>query len=202
MTEEKKPLLRLLNVQNELKTPKNQYNSFGKYAYRSCEDILASVKSLLYENQLVLVINDEIKDFGNKKYLQATVTIYDCLTDWKLSTSAFAEIPDSKKGMDPSQVTGASSSYARKYALNAMLCIDDTKDADATNDHKEEKIQKKISKVEKTLEEKISSTILSFEKLGVSKEELDKKFPLNKVTEETLPEIVEAYKKLKNEGIF
>jgi hypothetical protein len=187
MTEEKKPLLRLLNVQNKLKAPKNQYNSFGKYAYRSCEDILSSAKNLLYENQLVLVINDEIKDFGNKKYLQATVTIYDCLTDWKLSTSAFAEIPDSKKGMDPSQVTGASSSYARKYALNAMLCIDDTKDADATNDHKEEKI---------------SSTILSFEKLGVSKGELDKKFPLNKVTEETLPEIVEAYKKLKNEGIF
>lgn len=129
-------LNKLLNVQNELKAPKGQYNSFGKYKYRSCEDILEAVKPLLVKNGLLLTITDDIVMIGNRIYVKATV----CVTDGKnsVSNSSFAREDETKKGMDGSQVTGASSSYARKYALNGMFCIDDTKDSDATNTGKDE----------------------------------------------------------------
>lgn len=118
----------LCEVQGALKAPKGQYNSFGKYAYRSCEDIVEAVKPLLTARGLLLTITDDIVLIGARFYVRATATV----TDGKdtVSNTAFAREPDDKKGMDPSQVTGMSSSYARKYALNGLFCIDDTKDTD------------------------------------------------------------------------
>lgn len=119
---------KIVAIQSELKAPKGQYNSFGKYNYRSCEDILEGVKPLLTKHGLILTIQDSIDLIGDRFYVKATATI----TDGKeqLSTSAYARESLDKKGMDASQVTGATSSYARKYALNGLLAIDDTKDAD------------------------------------------------------------------------
>lgn len=125
---------RVGDIQHKLKAPKGQYNSFGKYNYRSCEDILEGVKPLLKEHNLALLIDDEIVQIGERYYVKATAKI----TDGReiISATAYAREPDTKKGMDESQITGATSSYARKYALNALLCIDDTKDADTMDNSK------------------------------------------------------------------
>lgn len=124
----------LINIISELKAPKGQYNSFGKYKYRSCEDILEAVKPLCVKNNVLLTITDDIVLIGDRYYVKATATVTN-LEGASVSASALAREEDTKKGMDGSQVTGASSSYARKYALNGLFCIDDTKDADATNTH-------------------------------------------------------------------
>ena len=125
---------KIVSIQSELKAPKGQYNSFGKYNYRSCENILEGVKPLLAKHGLVLTIQDEIELIGDRYYVKATASI----TNGKesISTSAYARESLDKKGMDASQVTGATSSYARKYALNGLLAIDDTKDADTMDNSK------------------------------------------------------------------
>ena len=116
-------------IQSNLKAPKGQFNSFGKYHYRSCEDILEGVKPHLKETNTCLVISDEIVTIGEHNYIKATATLYGA-DGGAVANSAFAKEPLDKKGMDPSQITGATSSYARKYALNGLFCIDDNKDAD------------------------------------------------------------------------
>ena len=121
---------KLIKIQNELKAPKNQYNSFGKYKYRSCEDILEALKPLLKENNLLISLSDDMVNVGNRNYIKATVRIIDSESGEIFENTAFAREDETKKGMDGSQITGASSSYARKYALNGMFAIDDTKDAD------------------------------------------------------------------------
>lgn len=126
---------KLLAIQTKLKAPKGQYNSFGKYSYRSAEDILEAVKPLNAEQGVLLTITDEIKEIGGRVYVVATATVSDG-TD-ELKVSAFAREPENKKGMDESQITGATSSYARKYALNGLYAIDDNKDAD-TDEHKQQ----------------------------------------------------------------
>ncbi len=123
---------KVVAVQSELKAPKGQYNSFGKYNYRSCEDILEGVKPLLAKHGLVLTIQDHIELIGDRYYVRATAMITDGSED--ISSTAYARESLDKKGMDASQVTGATSSYARKYALNGLLAIDDTKDADSVED--------------------------------------------------------------------
>lgn len=130
-------LLQLAQIQSELKAPKGQRNTFGKYNYRSCEDILEAVKPLLTERGLVLLITDDIVQIGERYYVRATATIYDAEGSY-ISNSALAREEAVKKGMDASQITGATSSYARKYALNGLFAIDDTKDADATNKGQDE----------------------------------------------------------------
>ena len=127
---------KVVAIQSKLKAPKGQYNSFGKYNYRSCEDILEGVKPLLFENELVLTIEDSIEMIGDRYYVKATAILSDGTNS--ISTSAYARESLDKKGMDSSQVTGATSSYARKYALNGLLCIDDTKDADTMNNAKQD----------------------------------------------------------------
>lgn len=124
----------LSEIQTELKAPKGQMNKFGGYAYRSCEDIVEAVKPLLSKNGAYLTISDSIVECGSRVYIKATATLgYSGSTG--ISVSGFARESESKKGMDSAQLTGATSSYARKYALNGLFAIDDTKDADATNDH-------------------------------------------------------------------
>ena len=138
--------IKLMNIQQELKAPKGQYNDFGKYAYRSCEDILEAVKPLLKKEKVVLTISDELQYIGNRYYIKATATLIDTESDSTISNSAYAREEETKKGMDGSQITGASSSYARKYALNGLFGIDDNKDSDTTNiQSKEEKEDKKAS---------------------------------------------------------
>lgn len=116
-------------IQQELKAPKGQYNSFGKYHYRSCEDIVESVKPLLAKHGVQLTLTDDIVMVGDRIYVKATATLYDEKGVSETAT-AFAREPEQKKGMDESQITGTASSYARKYALNGLFLIDDTKDPD------------------------------------------------------------------------
>ena len=120
----------LMYIQQGLKCNKGQYNSFGKYKYRSCEDILESVKPLLNANNCILTLSDELVFMGERYYIKATATIKNVETGEEVSNTAYAREEETKKGMDGSQITGTSSSYARKYALNGLFCIDDTKDAD------------------------------------------------------------------------
>lgn len=162
---------KLVAIQSELKAPKNQKNAFAGYKYRSCEDILEALKPLLKEHQCVLTLSDEVMHFssntpqqfiwskpskdgksaieeseivgGDRFYIKATASISD--GENLLSASAWAREPESKKGSDESQITGAASSYARKYALNGLFCIDDAADADATNDHVREIPKKAVA---------------------------------------------------------
>lgn len=145
----KKIYSELSRIQQELKAPKNLYNSFGKYAYRNAEGILEAVKPLL--SGLALVINDEPVLIGDRFYIKATVTLTD--GEDSVSAVAYAREDEAKKGMDGCQITGACSSYARKYALNALLMIDDSKDSDdeslspknpANNQEKEKKASNKV----------------------------------------------------------
>lgn len=125
---------KLLQIQQELKAPKDLYNNFGKYSYRSAESILQALKPLLKQTETTLTISDDLVFMGDRYYVKATVTLKDSITDKVIAeTTAYAREEADKKGMDGSQITGASSSYARKYALNGMFCIDDVKDSDATN---------------------------------------------------------------------
>ena len=138
---------KLETIQIKLKAPKNQKNNFGNYNYRSCEDILEALKPLLKETKTTLIISDEIILIGNRYYVKATANLFDAENEnQKICNSAYARECENKKGMDESQVTGACSSYARKYALNGLFAIDDTNDMDALNDGN--KFNK--SKVEKT----------------------------------------------------
>ena len=148
---------KLLKAQVELKAPKGQYNSFGKYKYRSCEDILEALKPVLDKFKLTLFISDEIVEVGGsyklekkeetvetvgRKYVKATITLVNIeKPDEQIKVSALAREEETKKGMDGSQITGASSSYARKYALNGMFMIDDTKDSDSINTHGKDKTE-------------------------------------------------------------
>lgn len=123
-------------IQRKLDAPKNQRNMFVNYNYRSCEDILAALKPLLEETKTYLLLSDEIVMIGSRYYIRATATLSNA--EQSISVSAYAREAENKKGMDESQITGASSSYARKYALNGLFCIDDTRDADATYTHEKE----------------------------------------------------------------
>lgn len=170
---------KLLAIQTKLKAPKGQYNSFGKYSYRSAEDILEAVKPLNAEQGVLLTITDEIKEVGGRIYVVATATVSDG-TD-ELKVSAFAREPENKKGMDDSQITGATSSYARKYALNGLYAIDDNKDAD-TDEHKQQQEnapkkqqgQKQQAKepTEQELHEIVEKYARNIEALGVDRAKL------------------------------
>ena len=130
--------LKLVEVQNKLKAPKNQFNKFGNYAYRNCEDILEALKPILLEVKAVVNISDEVVLVGERYYIKATVKFIDAETGEIVEASAMAREEENKKGMDSSQLTGSTSSYARKYALNGLFAIDDTKDSDTTNTHGKE----------------------------------------------------------------
>lgn len=146
-----KILEKLGNIQQELKAPKGQFNSFGKYKYRSCEDILEAVKPLLKAQNCVLKIRDTVLNVGDRYYIQAEARLCDIDTGEFITNTAYAREAESKSGMDSSQITGTASSYARKYALNGLFLIDDTKDAD-TDEHAKQTGQQ--PKAEKKASEK------------------------------------------------
>jgi hypothetical protein len=154
----------LMQIQNELKAPKNQYNSFGKYKYRNCEDILEALKPICNKYNSAIILSDDLVPIGERYYVKATATLY-CFNENKekfsaefdtISSEAYAREELDKKGMDGSQVTGASSSYARKYALNGLFGIDDTKDSDSTNEGG--KTENKVAKTnDKTVTEQVQA---------------------------------------------
>ena len=162
---------KLMGIQTKLKAPKSQRNSFGNYNYRSCEDILEAVKPLLDEFKVALTIKDEIILIGERYYIKATATLIDIDTGDTTETSAYARESAEKRGMDASQVTGATSSYARKYALNGLFAIDDNKDADATNTHGKEAI--KVNMTPALSEAQLKRLYAIGNKAGIKKEVLD-----------------------------
>jgi hypothetical protein len=145
----------LIAIQSKLKAPKNQFNSFGDYKYRSCEDILEAVKPLCVAEGVLLTITDEVIGIGNRVYIKATATV--TKGDVSLSVSAYAREAENKKGMDDSQITGSASSYARKYALNGLFLIDDTRDAD-TRDNSQQEIAYITDEQKSTLLDMIADT--------------------------------------------
>ena len=154
--------LKLVEVQNKLKAPKSQFNKFGNYAYRNCEDILEALKPILAEVKAVVNISDEVVLVGERYYIKATVKFIDAETGEIVEASAMAREEESKKGMDSSQLTGSTSSYARKYALNGLFAIDDTKDSDTTNTHGKEDSKNNVI----TLTDKQLNRMYAIAKLG------------------------------------
>ena len=145
--------MKLSTIQAEIKAPKGQFNKFGNYKYRSCEDIVEAAKPVLHKHGFALTLTDIIENIGTRFYIKSTASITNGTETY--SSTAYAREEESKKGMDGSQITGAASSYARKYALNGLFAIDDTKDADATNTHEEVKTtsynHKELGSAEKPL---------------------------------------------------
>ena len=143
-------------IQTALKAPKGQYNDFGKYKYRSCEDVIEAVKPLLNEHKCVLLLKDGVEEVGGRVYIKATAQFFDIeAPETFIEVTAYAREEETKKGMDASQVTGAASSYARKYALNGLFCIDDTKDSDYTNQTPKETV-KEVKKIEKPVSDPLN----------------------------------------------
>lgn len=167
---------KLLYIQTNLKAPKNQFNKFGNYKYRNCEDILEAVKPIQQQIKAVTILTDEIVHIGERYYVKATARLIDTENGEQVENTAFAREEEIKKGMDGSQITGSSSSYARKYALNGLFDIDDTKDSDYTNtisneikDNKDEEMKKELAK--KITEKEAEMMISILEKKGKTKED-------------------------------
>ena len=177
---------KLIKIQSELKAPKSNYNGFGKFHYRSCEDILEAVKPLLAKEKCTLTLSDDIVAIADKVYVRATATISDGKEQH--STSAYARESKNKKGMDESQMTGTASSYARKYALNGLFLIDDTNDADTDEfQHTKQKAEKKQSGATKKTEDKKKADwrtkVLDLAKSkGITAIDLATKYKLNNST--------------------
>lgn len=184
----------LLQIQSELKAPKGQYNSFGKYKYRSCEDILEAVKPLCVKHGVILTLSDEIVQVGERCYIRATAKLQkEGCTD--ISVTAYAREALDKKGMDDSQITGTASSYARKYALNGLFCIDDTKDADTDEYVKKTKAGVKGDTSDKEAwREKV---IEAAKAKGIDMKEVAKDYKLNSTT--TADRFKEVYEDLTKE---
>ena len=207
---------KLLKVQIELKAPKGQYNSFGKYKYRSCEDILEALKPVLDKFKLTLFISDEIVEVGGsykvskkdetvesegRKYVKATITLVNIeKPDEIIKTSALAREEETKKGMDGSQITGASSSYARKYALNGMFMIDDTKDSDSTNTHGKEEAKKTTDETEFKKAIDMINALANTEEKSEKVFDMIEKFNKNSLLDCTVEELRKVYNELKKIG--
>lgn len=177
----------IISIQNELKAPKGQFNSFGRYKYRSCEDILEAVKPLLHKYSCSLNISDEVVMVGDRFYVKSTATLRKDTGEVISSSVACAREDEAKKGMDGAQVTGAASSYARKYALNGLFCIDDTKDADTDEYTKNTKPEKEPADLYIQLEKKVSESKIEIDALMKYLKANDKRLPKD-VTYESLPE--------------
>lgn len=192
---------KLIKIQSELKAPKSNYNGFGKFHYRSCADILEAVKPLLAKEKCTLTLSDDIVAIADKVYVRATATISDGKEQY--STSAYARESENKKGMDESQMTGTASSYARKYALNGLFLIDDTKDADTDEfQHTKQKAEKKQSGATKKTEDKKKADwrtkVLDLAKSkGITAIDLATKYKLNNST--TAERFKEIYEELNVE---
>ena len=191
---------KLMNIQKELKAPKSQYNSFGKYKYRSCEDILESVKPLLEKYKVTIILTDKLEQIGERYYIRAMAILFDTESDNSIENTAYAREEETKKGMDGSQITSTSSSYARKYALNGLLLIDDTKDADTDEFAKE---NNKGKTKEEPKEKKITAGQLKVLSKLYTGDNLVKLLELNKIDkleDMSMEKANEIILKLKKKG--
>ena len=180
---------KVLAIQQELKAPKGQYNSFGKYKYRSCEDILEAVKPICARYGALLTVSDELVYMGDRYYIKATATIIDIeeTINNMIENTAFAREEETKKGMDGSQITGTASSYARKYALNGLFCIDDTKDAD-TDEYKKQE-EKPEPKVNETMIKAIKEAAAKYAEIKNGNADELLKYYLNKYKVKAIEEL-------------
>ena len=182
--ENNKLLEKLSAIQNELKAPKGQYNNFGKYKYRSCEDILEALKPICKKHKTVLKLSDELKQIGERYYVEATAILFDLESENKIETTASAREEETKKGMDGSQITGTASSYARKYALNGLFNIDDTKDADT--DEYQKQTNKPIKQPTQKTDINYRDILIKYIKSqDMDFSEVAKEYKLNSTTEDT-----------------
>ena len=191
---------KLMNIQQELKAPKGQYNDFGKYKYRSCEDILESVKPLLEKYKVTIILSDKLEQIGERYYIRAKAILIDTESNNSIENTAYAREEETKKGMDVSQITGTSSSYARKYALNGLLLIDDTKDADTDEFAKE---NNKGKTKEEPKEKKITAGQLKVLSKLYTGDNLVKLLELNKIDkleDMSMEKANEIILKLKKKG--
>lgn len=193
---------KLAAVQQELKAPKNLYNSFGEYKYRSAEGILEAVKPVLKKYNATILIRDNIKEIGGKNYVEATVFFLDCEDmSTRLDVEAYAELTPEKKKLDASQLTGVASSYARKYALNGLLLIDDTKDADTDEYAKQTGIEERqmnkvmVSKADDPISQETKDLIVRMAK--DAKVELDKILtkPIDQLTNKQAGSLIQSLRK-------
>ena len=183
-------LKKTFDIQQELKVPKNQRNTFGNYNFRNCEDIMEASKPICAKHNCLLTCSDELIQVGDRYYVKATATLFDIDSEESISTSACAREEETKKGMDASQITGASSSYARKYALNGLLQLDDNKDAD-TNEYKKQQNKgnqkSTVKKVDKPVEmidaNQIKVIHTLFTKIEKSESQVFKNFTNDKAKE-------------------
>ena len=192
---------KLMAIQTKLNAPKNRRNSFGNYSYRSCEDILEAVKPLLAENDCSLTLRDDVIQIGDRYYLKAVATLMDNETEECVNSFAMAREADSKKGMDEAQVTGACSSYARKYALNGLFCIDDNKDFD-TDEHAAEA---HTNEVANTKIDKKKAVVLAkmCEENNINVEKLCQMYSvetLSDFTEKMFSDVNQKIEKMKKKG--
>lgn len=197
-------LEKLLHIQSELKAPKSQRNEFGKYNYRNCEDIQEAVKPLAQEVKAVLVTGDELVQIGDRFYIKATARFVDCESSEEIKNTAYAREEFEKKGMDASQITGSASSYARKYALNGLFCIDDVKDADNQDNTNKGKTDtgknsgsKKTSEAPKISKTQFADLYKELARTGVGKSGLLKYYNVTTFETMTLDQYTSAMKSLK-----
>jgi len=169
-------LKKLSVIQLELKVPKNQRNTFGNYNFRNCEDIMEASKPICRKHNCLLLCSDDIIYVGERYYIKATATLYDLDSNESISVTAEAREEETKKGMDASQITGSSSSYARKYALGGLLQLDDNKDADTMEYQKQQKVNSKENKEEMITEEQIKLIHVLFGKIEKSEKQIFKNF--------------------------
>ena len=199
---------KLCHVQRELRAPKNQYNKFGGYNYRSCEDILEGVKPILSEVKAILVISDDIEVRESRYYVKATATFIDCESGEKISNAAYAREEETKKGMDSSQITGSTSSYARKYALNGLLCIDDVKDADVPTSQGNGTRKPKKSTSDNTVSDdriennkidqpKINCILSELKRTGLQQDKLLRMYKVSDIKDFTIRQYIDAMNKFK-----
>ena len=175
---------KLQKIQCELKAPKNLYNSFGKYKYRNAEGICEAVKPMLEKYKVILTLSDDIIQVGERYYIKATASLKDVESDGFIDITAMARESLDKKGMDESQITGTASSYARKYALNGLFLLDDTKDADSDEYHNQTKkddqpSEKEQKEVETIKQQKISALKVKAIQTAIAKERIDPQSVLN-----------------------
>lgn len=203
---------KLQQVQSDLKAPKNQYNKFGGYNYRNCEDIQEAVKPLLKAVKAALVVGDELVLIGDRYYIKATARFIDCESGETVENTAYAREEQEKKGMDVSQVTGSTSSYARKYALNGLFCIDDVKDADNQNNASEgtgkgtskgsrkndaRKVQGQAGKVTEAMIRTLQSMIERYSAKGLKMDKILSMYKLTAITDMDTEQYKDCMEKLK-----
>lgn len=192
---------KLAAIQQKLIAPKSQFNAFGKYNYRSCEDILEGLKPCMKEVGAAVTVSDEVVMIGDRYYIKATARLIDTENGQSVENTAYAREADGKKSMDESQVTGSTSSYARKYALNGLFCIDDVKDADTRDNRQKEaeeqkKFEEEANRTANSLitDAKVKALIAQCKKEGVEPEKIARLYKVNSLAELTERKFADIHK--------